>query len=593
MCSMNVGKNMEETLKDELSKEDITKLLCDSANENNGCMRWNEWREKNNITEVNLSGIRLNGVYLDGANLKNADLSFADFSLSVCLLSEEEQELLEMGVDEIFIETNLNYADLRGANLHSANFNDAKLVGANLSDAIIMNTQFIRANLENATLVFNTFYLGDTEEIQLSGTYESINFRRQMIFGTNFSEANLIGTNLDGVWLKNVDFNRTRLSNLDFRNVIFENVNAVDAHLENANFQDVDLKGINLDGAILTNANLAGANLQAARLTNTRLQGATLTGAEIWEIQYDGWAIDGLVCDYIYTSRESYKNRVPNEGVFKPGQFEERFSSYYTFSYHFEHGFKPLDPLLVSYIIDQLNEANPTIELRVKRFETDSFSSYTDVQIIRNEEGLNEETIAQKTNQILDSGQKIFEDDKFDERIRSLYKEDLRAAHESLFERLSMNSQNKHVETREYIKESQNDIFDILHAAPTNEEDWSKPENYKRFLEFIDHQLKEAKPAWNNNKFCEQILVHAMNKYYEDKKIKYKSGKKKGQIKTIESNTLENWLSDGKPQIPRGAFLLFATLSFYKERYSYLGLTEKNYANYRYYKDKSSENSNM
>jgi uncharacterized protein YjbI with pentapeptide repeats len=131
----------------------------------------------------------------------------------------------------------------------------------------------------------------------------------------------------------------------------------------------------------LTKANLTGAKLRGVRLTKTILTCATLTGANLYGTARDDWQIDGIRCDYIYwndkplfeqqNEEEQWlaAHRMPLDRDFRPGEFEELYKQLPTFEYYFEHGFTPLDPLIMDQVVQAINARHPEFELRLKNFE--------------------------------------------------------------------------------------------------------------------------------------------------------------------------------------------------------------------------------
>ncbi|NEO30865.1 MAG: protein kinase [Symploca sp. SIO3C6] len=166
-------------------------------------------------------------------------------------------------------DSQLEHAELEGANLKGINLENADLEGANLGDAYMKG-----ANLNGA-------YLYDAD---LDGTY---------LYGANLVGADLTISNLGGAYLKRSDLENAKLygsylggadlgmANLegaDFEGAYLGKANLGGAYLGGANFRDVNLKGANLANANLEGANLEGANLDGANLNGANLNGARLHG---------------------------------------------------------------------------------------------------------------------------------------------------------------------------------------------------------------------------------------------------------------------------------------------------------------------------
>ncbi|MCH8208990.1 MAG: pentapeptide repeat-containing protein, partial [Nitrospinae bacterium] len=157
--------------------------------------------------------------------------------------------------------------------------------------------------------------------------------------GANLSKANLYGANLNGVDLSGAD-------------------------LGGANLSEAVIYKANLSGANLSGADLSGANLNLANLINAVFRKATLTGASLWQIQRDGWVIEGVICEQFYDDKLG-KHKVPKGRDFERGEFERFFTSLPTFEYIFENGMHPLDPFFMNQVAEEISRQNPEYELEV------------------------------------------------------------------------------------------------------------------------------------------------------------------------------------------------------------------------------------
>ena len=171
------------------------------------------------VTKVKGSQIRIAIIeHLDGCT-GAFDVSPEDFSVTGHVKEFNREEVLKS------FETNkkalLEY-NLRGADLRDANLRSADLRGANLRSADLRSADLQGANLRSADL-----------------------------WDASLQSANLQGANL---W---------------------------DASLQSANLRGADLRGANLQGANLRGADLRGANLRSADLQGANLQGADLRGADL------------------------------------------------------------------------------------------------------------------------------------------------------------------------------------------------------------------------------------------------------------------------------------------------------------------------
>lgn len=150
----------------------------------------------------------------------------------------------------------LDFADMLGAHLVSANLYAARAASVNLTDADLSN-----ANLEHVFL--RGAFLGDA---QLQGTRmtsawlnsaiaERANFSGADMFAARLQDLRATGARFDNAILLSV-----RLDGADLRAAHFLN-----ASLRNSSLLDADLRGADLTNADLSGADLRGADLRDAR----------------------------------------------------------------------------------------------------------------------------------------------------------------------------------------------------------------------------------------------------------------------------------------------------------------------------------------
>jgi uncharacterized protein YjbI with pentapeptide repeats len=175
------------------------------------------------LRDVLLAGGDLRGANLKGAQLLRAEVFAAN--LSPFFLSKRERcvDKAQQGEDDDACATNLQEADLGGAQLQGANLMGAWLQGANLMGAELQGANLVSANLQCA----------DLSAAQLQG-------------------ANLAGARLQGAKLAGV-----RLQG---------------ANLEYARLQAAELQVAQLQGANLEYAQIGGAYFNKAVLTLSNLQ---------------------------------------------------------------------------------------------------------------------------------------------------------------------------------------------------------------------------------------------------------------------------------------------------------------------------------
>ncbi|GAK60465.1 pentapeptide repeat protein [Candidatus Vecturithrix granuli] len=244
--------------------------------------------------------------------------------------------------------------DLQGADLGEMGLENVNLADANLRDAHLWNAHLRGANLQGA---------------HLQGAH---------LRGANLQGANLRSSDLGDVNLKYANLKYAVLAGADLGGAHLR-----DAHLQEANLAGVDLGGSDLRDAHLWNADLQGADLRYADLRNAGLQGADLasadlrfaklkqadlTGVNLFAAAKDQWEIDGVHCAYVFWDREG-KERFPKDHDFRPGEFEELYKQLPTFEYIFEHGFTPLDAVVMARVVEAINEQYPEFKLDLVNFD--------------------------------------------------------------------------------------------------------------------------------------------------------------------------------------------------------------------------------
>ena len=138
----------------------------------------------------------------------------------------ESDKLEECVVEALNSDTDLSYANLRGADLRGVNLSGAVLIGVDLSYAELSGVNLRGVNLRGADLSY----------AQLRG-------------------VNLIDSDLSGAYLG--------YSDLATANIYNANLN--EANLIYANLRGVNLRGANLNGSDIVNAELYGAKLSGAK----------------------------------------------------------------------------------------------------------------------------------------------------------------------------------------------------------------------------------------------------------------------------------------------------------------------------------------
>ncbi|NAS26016.1 hypothetical protein GT755_30625 [Herbidospora sp. NEAU-GS84] len=105
------------------------------------------------------------------------------------------------------------------------------------------------------------------------------------LIGANLSDANLNRARLDGANLKDADLSRADLRDAHLNSANLSRANLTGAKLNGADLYDTDLRDADLKGADLSHANLHRARLRSKSLTRANLNGADLRGTGLSEQQ--------------------------------------------------------------------------------------------------------------------------------------------------------------------------------------------------------------------------------------------------------------------------------------------------------------------
>jgi len=167
----------------------------------------------------------------------------------------------------------LELMDARGLVLDSVNFRRAMLRGANFSNVPLKSACFSGADLAHANLTAT----------DMSGTDCS---------GSNLEEAilrdaNLFGADLTKACLVKADLSRAQLSNAKCAGCRFTSAVLNQALLVETCLQDAELSGVQARQALFRRAELARADLRGSMLCAADFSGAIGTGANLSEAECD------------------------------------------------------------------------------------------------------------------------------------------------------------------------------------------------------------------------------------------------------------------------------------------------------------------
>ncbi len=269
------GAKMQGTLFEgiEASPEVFEALKQSTANPEHlkilqqGCSKWNVWRQENPgvipvLSNADLRGLKdMIGINLMGAIMRGTNLS------EVSLFSTHLEK------------ANLSDANLTKADLLQASLQDATLIQANLADANLRLANLKGANLSSADLSRATLCGADLTEANLRDANLSkasldIVYDRDGDFETSLRNANMYKTNLSGASLVKADLSNANLMDADLTG----------ADLTNADMYNADLIRSNLTNADLTGANLSLTDLVETNFTDAKLSGCRIYGTSAWNV---------------------------------------------------------------------------------------------------------------------------------------------------------------------------------------------------------------------------------------------------------------------------------------------------------------------
>lgn len=236
------------------------------------------------LSGADLGGAFLESATLDSANLENANLEAANLGnaslrnvksggiIGTPAMLPTDWKIVNgylVGPEVDLSNEFLEYADLSFTNLEGANLSGAQINFSNLSF-----TNLAGANLSGAQFYSGDFYGSYMVEANLSGA---------RFIGSNFQGLTLVNADMSFAYFSAVNFADSNLSGANFMGAYLQNsvlawTNLTGANLTGANVSWVSLFQANLTNADFTIANLEGSNLVEAILDGTIFEGANLAG---------------------------------------------------------------------------------------------------------------------------------------------------------------------------------------------------------------------------------------------------------------------------------------------------------------------------
>lgn len=230
--------------------------------------------------------------------------------------------------------------------------------------------------------------------------------------GANLNRANLILSHLNSAHLKGTQLIQAKLMGADLSNSDLSLADLFMAELNSSNLNNAFLHRTRLMGATLCWADLRSAHIISATLNCANLRNAKITSAVIMDTSMEDWIIDGIECENIYFGI-GWKNRVPKDRDFKPGEFEEIYKSLPTITYYFSDEFTPITPIIMDKVVQEINQKHPQFQLKLDSFHSRGIPNavFTVLHKNHSDEALNEITNRyEKTIQRLEGKLEAYQD---------------------------------------------------------------------------------------------------------------------------------------------------------------------------------------
>jgi uncharacterized protein YjbI with pentapeptide repeats len=167
----------------------------------------------------------------------------------------------------------------------------------------------------------------------------------------------------------NSNFENSRFSDSGFICCNFSNALMCECNISSTSFDKSCFQGANLSRSSLIlcqarKTNFTNATLTHSVLNMTNFSGSILTGICLYGSAHTDWCIDEVECQYVFWDREG-KERFPPDNDFHEGEFYTQYRPYAEFSYTFKEGITPIDLMLATHIVDQINAAGAGFKIRI------------------------------------------------------------------------------------------------------------------------------------------------------------------------------------------------------------------------------------
>lgn len=190
----------------------------------------------------------------------------------------------------------------------------------------------------------------------------------------NFSKCLMSRCDLTSLHAVQCDFSYLNLfpSHCDFSDFIgccFQNASLGWSHfnhciLDVSSFLNADVSQSFFLRCLARRADFTNANLEFSVLSQTDFSGASLTGSRLYGTARAAWRLQDVKCRYVFWDQEG-KERFPSDNDFEEGEFTTQYRDYKMFSYTFSEGITPLDLMLATHIVEEINKADMGFRIKI------------------------------------------------------------------------------------------------------------------------------------------------------------------------------------------------------------------------------------
>lgn len=223
----------------------------------------------------------------------------------------------------------------------------------------LANRKMDYADFTSARFPYGTRFSGSS----LCHTY----FENSRFDTVDFSNCEMNACNFEGCVATQSDFSNSNLSNSrarasEFICCSFNQASMLKCFFFGAGFDKSFLQEANFINSYLYTCHARKADFTNALMCNCMLNGTNfsdsiLTGVNLFGSAHTNWCIDEVECQYVFWDRKG-KERFPPDHDFEKGEFCIQHRPYTGFSYTFKDGITPLDLILATHIVDQINAAD-------------------------------------------------------------------------------------------------------------------------------------------------------------------------------------------------------------------------------------------